>query len=56
MAGKGDDYRSVNKKKFDATMDRIFGERDPMDYQKGCRGKLPDVQDSPHSDEIDKVQ
>lgn len=35
MAGKGDDYRPVDKKKFDETMDRVFGERDPIEYQKG---------------------
>lgn len=34
MSGKGDDYRPVNKKKFDEAMDRIFGKRDPLDYQK----------------------
>jgi len=33
-AGKGDDPRPVNKKKFDEAMDRIFGVRDPLDYQK----------------------
>lgn len=26
-AGKGDMYRSVNKKKFDESFDRIFGQR-----------------------------
>jgi hypothetical protein len=35
MSGKGDDYRPVNKKRFDESMDRIFGKKDPLDYQKG---------------------
>ena len=28
MAGKGSDYRPVNKKKFDENFDRIFGKKD----------------------------
>jgi hypothetical protein len=27
-AGKGDDYRKVDKKKFDKNFDNIFGKRD----------------------------
>lgn len=52
MAGKGDDYRPVDKKKFDETMDRIFGNRDPLEFQKGKRydskenpGENPFLQD-----------
>lgn len=36
-AGKGDDYRPVDKKKYDATLDRVFGERDILSFQKGNR-------------------
>lgn len=52
MAGKGDDYRPVDKKKFDATMDRIFGERDPMEYQRGKRY----TQKKDHPDEHEITQ
>jgi hypothetical protein len=35
-AGKGDDYRPVDLKKYNATLDRIFGEKDIREVQK-CR-------------------
>jgi hypothetical protein len=35
-AGKGDDYRPVDLKKYNATLDRIFGEKDIGEVQK-CR-------------------
>jgi hypothetical protein len=35
-AGKGDDYRPVDQKKYGATFDRIFGEKDISEVQK-CR-------------------
>ena len=38
-AGKGDDPRPIDKKKYDATLDRVFGEKDPTDYQKDKPGK-----------------
>lgn len=34
-AGKGDSYRNVNKSKYDKTLDKIFGEKPPEEYQKG---------------------
>ena len=36
-AGKGDDYRPVDPKKYGATIDRIFGEKDISEVQKGRR-------------------
>jgi hypothetical protein len=33
-AGKGDDYRRVDKKKFDKNFEAIFGKRDIEDFQK----------------------
>jgi len=33
-AGKGDSYRPVNLKKYGETLDRVFGERDVMDFHK----------------------
>lgn len=33
-AGKGDDYRKVNKKEFDKNFDSIFGKRDIEEYHK----------------------
>lgn len=37
-SGKGDDYRPVNLKKFNESYIRIFGDRDPMEFQKCLRG------------------
>jgi hypothetical protein len=34
QAGKGDDPRSVDKKKYDENFVKIFGEKDPMDFHK----------------------
>lgn len=34
-AGKGDTYRKVDKKKFDATYESIFGKKEILDFQKG---------------------
>jgi len=36
MTGKGDDYRPANPKKFNESYIRIFGDRDPIEFQK-CR-------------------
>jgi hypothetical protein len=33
-AGKGDDYRKVDKKKFDKNFDNIFGKKDIEDFHK----------------------
>jgi len=33
-AGKGDDYRKVDKKKFDKNFDNIFGKKEIEDFQK----------------------
>ena len=33
-AGKGDDCRIRNKKKFNENYDRIFGKKDFMDFHK----------------------
>jgi hypothetical protein len=33
-AGKGDDYRKVDKKKFDKNFEAIFGKKDIEDFQK----------------------
>jgi hypothetical protein len=33
-AGKGDDYRRVNKKGFDKNFDAIFGRKDIEEFQK----------------------
>ena len=38
-SGKGDTPRSVNKKKYDATLDRVFGEKDIMEYHKDAPHK-----------------
>lgn len=31
-AGKGDDYRRVDKKKFDSNYELIFGKKDIIDF------------------------
>lgn len=41
-AGKGDNYRAVNKKKFDSNYERAFGDRDPLRYQKGLKYSTKD--------------
>ena len=33
-AGKGDDYRRVNKKEFDKNFDTIFGKKDIEEYHR----------------------
>lgn len=33
-AGKGSDYRIVDKEKFNDSYDRIFGKKDVMDFHK----------------------
>jgi hypothetical protein len=33
-AGKGDDYRKVDKKKFDKNFDAIFGKREIEEFHK----------------------
>ena len=33
-AGKGDDYRKVDKKKFDNNFENIFGKKDILEYHK----------------------
>lgn len=33
-AGKGDTYRKVDIKKFNANYESIFGKKDELDYQK----------------------
>jgi len=33
-AGKGDDYRKVDKKKFDKNYEAIFGKKDILDFHK----------------------
>lgn len=33
-AGKGDDYRRVDKKKFDKNFEAIFGKKEISDFQK----------------------
>ena len=33
-AGKGDQYRSVKRKKFSKNFENIFGKKDIMEYQK----------------------
>jgi len=38
-AGKGDSPRPVNKKKYDDTLTRIFGERDVMEFHRDGPGK-----------------
>lgn len=36
-AGKGDTPRAVDKAKYDANYERVYGKREPQDFQKGGR-------------------
>jgi hypothetical protein len=36
-AGKGDTYRKVDKNKFDASYEAIFGKKEERDYQHGLK-------------------
>jgi len=38
-AGKGDCPRDIDLKKYGATYDRVFGEKDPLFYQRDYPGK-----------------
>lgn len=33
-AGKGDDYRRVDKRKFDSNFEKIFGKKDIEDFHR----------------------
>ncbi|MBN1603466.1 MAG: hypothetical protein JW915_17785 [Chitinispirillaceae bacterium] len=36
-AGKGDTYRKVDKNKFDASYEAIFGKKEILDFQHGLK-------------------
>lgn len=42
-AGKGDDYRKVNKKEFDKNYEKIFGKKEVEDFNKDKKEKHADV-------------
>lgn len=45
MNGKGSNYRPVNRERFAANYDRIFGKKDPTDAQTQTDGQTPDQND-----------
>ncbi|HEX3019383.1 MAG TPA: hypothetical protein VHP36_03735 [Chitinispirillaceae bacterium] len=36
-AGKGDTYRKVDRKRFDASYEAIFGKKEERDFQHGFK-------------------
>lgn len=42
-AGKGDDYRKVNKKEYDRNYEIIFGKKNIEDFHKDKKKKHADV-------------
>ena len=40
-AGKGDTPRPIKKSKYDATYSKIFGDKEPTEYQKGKKLIIP---------------
>lgn len=36
-AGKGDTYRKVDKNKFDASYEAVFGKKEILDFQHGLK-------------------